>query len=375
LILIRPIQLLVADGDTLTVSYSDADCEGSPQTVEMLGTVDCTGPVISNVTVSDVSENSLTVTWTTDEPSSSVVVYGETTPPGEEIILEAMLTSHTVTIPDLNDCTRYRFKVGSADEATNLTWDDNSGSYYSETTFELFVMLEANMDSDPGWSYQGQWAWGVPQGNSGDPSSGYTGSNVVGYNLAGAYANNLSSTYCTTTSFDCSDASQVYFSFYKWLGVESSSYDHASIEISSNGGSSWTTIWNHSGGSTASTDWTYEEYDLSSELAGHNDCLIRWSMGPTDSSVTYCGWNIDDVVVMYTAPCEEECINNGDVNDDGFATAGDAQTAFQIALGSYTPDTQEYCSADCNGDETVTAGDAQEVFLLALGSGACADPI
>ncbi|MCD4655619.1 dockerin type I repeat-containing protein, partial [bacterium] len=316
-----------------------------------------------------------TVSWTTDEPSTSVVIYGEISPPTQEIILEALVTTHIVVIPDLIDCTTYRFMVGSSDEATNLTWDDNSGNNYSGTTLELFVMLEANMDTDPGWSYEGQWAWGVPQGNSGDPGSGYTSDNVVGYNLAGSYPNNLSNTYCTTTSFDCSEAPQVYFSFYKWLGIESSSYDHASIAISNNGGNSWTTIWNHSGGSITSSDWEYEEYDLTTQLAGHNDCLIRWNMGPTDSSVTYCGWNIDDVTIMFTAPCEEECINNGDVNDDGVITAGDAQVTFQIALGSYSPTVQEFCSADCNADETVTAGDAQAVFLAALGSGACVDPL
>jgi len=367
--------VLVSHGDTLTVSYDDADCQGAPQTVEMFGSIDCIGPAISNVTVADATENSLTVTWTTDEPASSVLFYGETTPPTQEIILEALVTGHTVVIPDLNDCTTYRFYVGSADEAGNETWDNNGGTYYSGTTLDIFIMLEANMDTDPGWTYENQWAWGVPAGSSGDPSSGYTGSHVVGYNLNGSYTNNMSNTYCTTTSFDCTDAAQVYFSFYKWLGVESSTWDHASIEVSNNGGSSWTTIWEHTGSTQSPSSWTYEEYDLTTQLAGYGNCLIRWNMGPTDSSVVYCGWNIDDVMVSYTSECVSDCINNGDVNFDGQATAGDAQTAFLIALGSISPSYKEFCAADCNGDEVVTAGDAQSIFLMALGSGACVDPI
>ncbi|MBN1295804.1 succinylglutamate desuccinylase/aspartoacylase family protein [bacterium] len=367
--------VLVSHDDLLTIAYDDADCQGAPQTVEMFGTIDCIGPAISNVIVSNASENSLTITWTTDEPAGSVVHYGETVPPTQEIELEALVTTHTVVITGLSDCTTYRFEVGSGDEAGNVSWDSNGGMYYSGTTLELFMMLEATMDTDPGWTYQGQWAWGVPQGNSGDPSSGYTGDHVVGYNLAGSYTNSLPATYCTTTAFDCSDAAQVYFSFYKWLGVESSSWDHASIDVSNNGGSSWTTIWTHTGGSTAPSTWTYEEYDLSSQLAGNSNCMIRWSMGPTDTSVVYCGWNIDDVEVKYTAECVQECINNGDVNFDGVATAGDAQMAFQIALGSISPTPEQFCAADCNADEAVTAGDAQSIFLLALGSGACADPI
>ncbi len=98
-------------------------------------------------------------------------------------------------------------------------------------------------------------------------------------------------------------------------------------------------------------------------------------MGPTDSSVTYCGWNIDDVMVQFTSECIPDCVNDGDVTGDSFVTAGDAQLAFLIALGSYTPSEEENCAADCNADETVTAGDAQGIFLTALGSGSCADPL
>jgi hypothetical protein len=70
-----------------------------------------------------------------------------------------------------------------------------------------------------------------------------------------------------------------------------------------------------------------------------------------------------------------ECLNTGDVNDDGVITAGDAQLAFMIALGAYSPTYKEWCAADCNGDGVVTAGDAQLIFLAALGSGACVDPL
>jgi len=75
-------------------------------------------------------------------------------------------------------------------------------------------------------------------------------------------------------------------------------------------------------------------------------------------------------------PTQGECINHGDVTLDGEITAGDAQLAFLIALGSYSPSFDEACAADCNGDNEVTAGDAQGIFLVALGSSpSCADPL
>jgi len=69
------------------------------------------------------------------------------------------------------------------------------------------------------------------------------------------------------------------------------------------------------------------------------------------------------------------CVNHGDVNFDGELTATDAQVAFTIALGSYTPNGVEACAADCNGDGEVTAADPQAIFMGALGQPECVDPV
>ncbi|MBN1880369.1 S8 family serine peptidase [bacterium] len=70
-----------------------------------------------------------------------------------------------------------------------------------------------------------------------------------------------------------------------------------------------------------------------------------------------------------------ECVHHGDVNFDSSLTAGDAQLAFNIALGTYIPSFVEECAADCTGDGSVTAGDAQAIFFAVLGTGTCVDPI
>ena len=63
----------------------------------------------------------------------------------------------------------------------------------------LAVIYSANMDTDPGWTFDSgsQWAWGTPTGVAGDPTSGHTGTKVIGYNLSGAY---LSATYAGNTA-------------------------------------------------------------------------------------------------------------------------------------------------------------------------------
>ncbi|MBN1295369.1 hypothetical protein JXA80_01225, partial [bacterium] len=335
--------LQVASGDTITVEYTDDNYGGGgPMTVTDQAAVDCTAPIISNVMISEISESSFLVTWDTDEAATTGVHYGETTGLGTIIEDTELTTSHSMVVPGLLDCTLYYFEIHSMDWGSNEAVDNNGGAYYAVLTLELVTMLEATMDVDPGWTYEGQWAWGVPQGISGDPSSGYTGDNVIGYNLAGSYPNNLPQTHCTSTSFDCSGASQVYLSFWKWLGIESATWDHASVSVSGNNGSTWTQIWDHTGGSTSPSSWSYEEYDISAIAAGQSQVMVRWTMGTTDTSVVYCGWNIDDVLVAYTQECQSVptptptpvCNNDGDVNLDGTITAGDAQLAFMIALGS-----------------------------------------
>jgi hypothetical protein len=240
------------------------------------------------------------------------------------------------------------------------------------TTSNFIRRFYWDMDTDPEWTAEGMWEWGVPQGNSGDPAAGYTGDNVYGYNLAGAYTNNMPETYLTTGPIDCSNLENVEVRFMRWLGVESSTWDHASFRVSD--GVTWTTIWDHTGSSFTDPDWQAMTYDISAIADNQPEVYLRWVMGTTDVSVVYCGWNIDDVEI-WADSYSDPCINDGDCNFDGVVTSSDAQMAFQIALGVIQPTMQEECAADCNGDGLVTVGDAQQIFMTALGMTSCADPL
>ncbi|GMU23701.1 MAG: hypothetical protein AMXMBFR13_37790 [Phycisphaerae bacterium] len=167
------------------------------------------------------------------------------------------------------------------------------------------TILSANMDSDPGWTTEGLWQWGVPLGNDGlhggmlngpDPTSGCTGAHVYGYNLAGGYEDFLPRTALTTPPIDCTGYTDVSLRFCRWLNVEESLYDHASVEVS-NDGLTWVTLFEHSGGTLIETSWSVQEYDLSGVADDRATVYIRWVMGPSDETWNYGGWNIDDVVI------------------------------------------------------------------------------
>jgi len=85
--------------------------------------------------------------------------------------------------------------------------------------------------------------------------------------------------------------------------------------------------------------------------------------------------NIPEISATPTPTGTPECINDGDVTLDGTLTSEDAQQAFLIVLGLFTPTYEEECAADCNGDGSVTAEDAQVIFMSVLGMANCVDPI
>mgnify|MGYP000923007381 CR=1 FL=1 len=299
-------QVRVADGDTLTVLYIDADDGQGGINVPNTDTaaIDCVAPVISNVLVAFKTSTTATITWDTNEAADSTVDYG----PGSISMQESDSTdvlSHAVELTGLIPCTDYVFSVTSADPAGNMVTDDNSGAYYTFTTLALYELLSEDMSVDPGWTYSGGlWAYGQPAGVGGDPTSGYTGPNVVGYNLNGAYENNMPEYHVTTSAINCSSAQNCVLSYYRWLGLESASYDHARLSISTDG-STWTTLWNHTGSTFQDTEWAPETYDIAGIADGQATVYLRWTMGTSDGSVVGSGWNIDDVLISYEAPCNE----------------------------------------------------------------------
>jgi C1A family cysteine protease len=166
---------------------------------------------------------------------------------------------------------------------------------------EQSLKYEWLMNEDPGWSTEGQWGFGQPLGQGGqhgspDPDAGYTGDNVMGYNLSGDYPNNMPEMHLTTDAIDCSNLYGVQLKFKRWLGVESSEYDHAYIRISTDM-ENWIDLWSNEAEMTAGS-WDDVELDISSVASNQEAVYVRWTMGTTDGGWRYCGWNIDDVQVF-----------------------------------------------------------------------------
>jgi hypothetical protein len=211
------------------------------------------------------------------------------------------------------------------------------------------VFLSQPLSTNPGWTTEGQWAYGAPTGGgTTDPTSGKTGPNAYGYNLAGNYANNMPAYSLTSTAFDCRGYSNVKVSFWRDLGVESSSYDKASFSVSTDG-TTWTTVWQHAGATVNDAAWTKVSYNIGTIADGQATVYLRWTMGTTDSSIVYAGWNIDDIEFS-GLPDAPAC--PADLDGDGTVSGAD----LGALLGNWGSCSGS-CPADLDGDGAVTGAD------------------
>jgi hypothetical protein len=93
---------------------------------------DTTSPLITNVTVTNITNNSATITWTTDEIADSVVHYGIESVIYTEIESDPLfVTNHSIAVTPLSPETNYYFVVNSTDRSGNSA---ESSEYRFSTT-------------------------------------------------------------------------------------------------------------------------------------------------------------------------------------------------------------------------------------------------
>jgi len=156
-------------------------------------------------------------------------------------------------------------------------------------------VYSANMTTNPGWTLQPDWEYGPPAYavNAGGPASGFTGANIIGYNLNGNYGNDLSSKYATTPVINTAGTTSLTLRFRRWLGLWRN--DSATIEASTNG-SAWLTVWSTTEPLNDSA-WTEVQYALPASVVGSPALRLRWGLS-SGKSQNDIGWNLDDVEIL-----------------------------------------------------------------------------
>ncbi len=192
-----------------------------------------------------------------------------------------------------------------ADNATYTLWmrtnqvSDTEGAWVAAGQLGQFqvavpvAVYAASMDVDPGWTLEPQWQYGTPTYTSGGPTSGFTGTKIIAYNLGGDYANRLSVKYATTPPINCSGSTTLTLRFKRWLCIKPN--DTASIQVSTNG-TTWVDVWSTSR-SVFDSAWQELQYPLPAGVAGSPSVRLRWGLA-SNQNQSDIGWNIDDVELL-----------------------------------------------------------------------------
>ena len=152
-------------------------------------------------------------------------------------------------------------------------------------------------NSNHGWTLQsaGGWAWGYDSGLG--PTNGVHSGTKALYTYNGNYPNGMSTTYwATSPAVDCSGCSGSWtLNFWKRLGVEYHYYDHAYVQIKNPQGN-WIQLYSNVG-SVSDSSYQQVTYSIGQHVQNNPSLQVRFGLGTTDSSVTYTGWNLDDVKI------------------------------------------------------------------------------
>ncbi len=310
--------LEVAGGGSLQVEYIDADdgLGGTNVSKTASASVDCQGPLISDLAVSGVGAVSALVTWTTDEPADSGAMAS---PGGATGTSSALVTSHAVLVEGLDPCTTYTASVSSTDAVGNTAV---GGPTVPFRTLDGAVAIDDDAEGGSGaWTVDtaqdpgsgSNWAI-TESGSAHSPTHVWFTADEAGVKddrlVAGPISIGTGSTLLTfwhdytfegsSTHYD-GGVLEVSTDGTTWEDViaaggvfESGGYDGVVSSCCSNpiGGQE---AWTASSGGMMET-----RVDLSA-LAG-SDVWIRFRLG-CDSSVASDGWYLDDILLETTGPC------------------------------------------------------------------------
>ncbi len=250
---------------------------------------------------------------------------------GGEIDMTVGSGEMTADLPAQDDNTviRYRIEVTLADGSVvsrpNNPADPDYELFVGRTEVIYCSDFESTTDE---WTFDGNWAVGTPTGQSNDPSKAYSGSNVLGMNLDGAYDPD-SQVSASVTVDGVAKYSSVRLQYRRWLSVEDGFFDHATIDV--DGDEAWAN-YNSNMGNSSSThhidrEWRFQDVDLT-QWADDDSVTITFGL-MSDPGLQLGGWNLDDVcVVGVVAPsCGDGYMDPGEACDDGNNTDGDGCAA------------------------------------------------
>ncbi|MBI4820518.1 MAG: DUF4215 domain-containing protein [Deltaproteobacteria bacterium] len=231
------------------------------------------------------------------------------------------------------------------------------------------------------------WQWGPPMSfpASGDPTTAYSGGNVMGNDLGqgsrgdGRYVSNTTSALLSPP-VDVAGYGNVHLQYRRWLTVEDGLNDQARIF------SNDTLLWQNLATPRADDplyqvlvnhidrEWRFQDLDLTPTVV---DGKVRLRFQLTSNRRrSYGGWTIDSFCVVALPVCGNGATEPGETCDDGNTNDGDGCTT-TCQLGSSTPvcsnaivEAGEECDDGVNDGTACTDACSLPVVTPSCGNGA-----
>lgn len=298
------------EGDTMRVSYTD----GYSRVIVVTTPIDDTPPVLSLWSLSDETDQSVKLSWMTDEPGDSFALSGATlplNPTGEQgsaafVEVQTVVNGstgywHEVTVTGLTGEAGYFFAVLSADHAGNrASLPSNLLSVDPEDYLRLITLMRRTMYTQDwekgilGWSvtnaYNNAACWQLGMPWSG-PGATFSGSNTWGTILNGPYPS-LANASLTSPMFHLGERPSL--EVQHWYQMQET-YDRGYVEA--NRGHGWEMVGFFSG---ASVGWTQSRIELPSSFS-HQSVRFRFRF-ESDYAMQFAGWYIDDLAISELSP-------------------------------------------------------------------------
>jgi subtilisin family serine protease len=275
----------VSDGDGLvaeaTVSVTVSPVNDAPSAVNDSATTPIGTPVTIDVLANDgdVDGDALTVTNLTQPLNGTATLNADKT--------VTYTPNPSFSGPD------------------SFTYTANDGTVDSNVATVSITVQSAgyseNFEGDvSGWTATGLWHVANNTGCA-SPSVGYTSpirsfyygqESTCNYNTGGANTGTLTSPAISNVT------NSVTLKFKYWRAVESynGAYDKTNVQVSYNGGSTWTTVWSKDSRNASEKAWTNTSIALT---PSSTTMRLRFVFDTVDGVANgYVGWLIDDVEVV-----------------------------------------------------------------------------
>jgi subtilisin family serine protease len=294
-------------GNVLVATYTFPLVGGGTTNVSAYAPVDDVPPVISNLRLSNVTDDSMDVMWDTDEAADAAARAGKTLPLTSAWTGSGLLegwgdpapVSHSVTLTGLDQLSLYYIAARSADAAGNVRMAPanpssvNPADYIRGATLWARVLVYDDMELGMRrWTHSGLhdcWEFGTP---SYGPPSAYSGLNCWGTSLGGNYLPVMNA-WLESEPIAVGDLPRL--SFMHWYAIDTRG-DYGLVEV--NNGHGWIIVSPVGSDSIlfrgSSGGWKKEEFDLSE--FGNSVLRVRFRLMTTVSREA-AGWYIDDFKV------------------------------------------------------------------------------